>query len=937
MDELLVPVSSRTTSAERGQHNQPRIVEVGRKQSGSLVQGIQSSEQTLNVLRSHPHQEALSEVLEWLSGSTSGKPGLDINSQTPQSSQIIHALVNDILPDWWRIIRGDKSGSGRNTREMIVSILSNVGGISALVMRMRIIIDWKDDPGEKDQIRLSGRVALLKDLVSVLEFVLEQDNFLLSVWQRLAASISHPNRRWLLWKEMVALLGDGRVLSITSQADEVVAQDSSTVRERSWLSDGSKYSSWMGRNLSRFIVGSERNIRDLEKTWAQMLERAMTLGHADQLVEANYDAVIHGVSSAMGDYSRFMAVLKSSTMKAVISSLLRSIAKIHLSTSNDLDRDGQTSRSIGGIAALVQGFVNHNRAIKDMLLEWLSGDGLLQDLRVRRAVVAGLAEDTGVLKTALSDSLRAFGDKMHIKHTPILHQEGTTENLLLLMGCAYRKDPRYVAHTAQSSLYLNAISNRLAASSPRASVLGMYVGTAVSELVDPPDKRMNFSSDDLKSIQAQRYLNLTTVRDSPGSIEDLKHDKSPQKQAVSRVPRAPAAQQVKPIPSNSQASKGSKIISIEEVEDEFDSEDDDLPTYAKPDSDRSDSDDDPTVLNRDKPAPPVYIDDLISSLRDTENYDRHTLALTHASSLIRRKASFGTEVTDNIQDLASILTGLQDKWNLENFEELRLQGMIAVLVAQPLEMGQWFSATYFNGDYSISQRAAVLTTLSLGARELAGYGKEDAALTKSTQDTSFPSKHLPPKLHALYASPDTAPITAASKQLEQSILRPMALGAADALSGPNALKIRTFSSRMEVEKKRTRPIPNALAKVVADGFFFPLVGRWSMHVQGFGASSSSPLVTTPLLPLYLRTLSLLLHASGPSTLSLPQLTHEFLLLLLSLRRFTGSSLPTLEAFLFAFLTVLEVNSDREGQRRLATDNAREVMELMSTAEAVFER
>lgn len=102
-------------------------------------------------------------------------------------------------------------------------------------------------------------------------------------------------------------------------------------------------------------------------------------------------------------------------------------------------------------------------------------------------------------------------------------------------------------------------------------------------------------------------------------------------------------------------------------------------------------------------------------------------------------------MTDNAQELASILTGLQDKWDISNFEELRLQGMIAVLVAQPLEMGQWFSATYFNGDYSISQRAAVLTTLGLGARELAGYGEEDAALTKSNQDASFPSKKLPPK------------------------------------------------------------------------------------------------------------------------------------------------------------------------------------------------
>ncbi len=236
---------------------------------------------------------------------------------------------------------------------------------------------------------------------------------------------------------------------------------------------------------------------------------------------------------------------------------------------------------------------------------------------------------------------------------------------------------------------------------------------------------------------------------------------------------------------------------------------------------------------------------MISGLRDTENYDRHLLALTHAPSLIRRKAAFGTEVTDNSEELANILTGLGDKWNIENFQELRLQGMIAVLVAQPLEMGQWFSRTYFNGDYSIQQRATVLTTLGLGAREMAGYGKEDKTLAKtnpqsSLKDQSFPSKQLPPKLHALYTSekpnlldqPGAIAINTASRTLEKSILQPMALQAADALSGPNALKIRTFSSRMEVEKRRTKPIANALAKVVADGFFFPLTGWWGMHMQG---------------------------------------------------------------------------------------------------------
>lgn len=228
-----------------------------------------------------------------------------------------------------------------------------------------------------------------------------------------------------------------------------------------------------------------------------------------------------------------------------------------------------------------------------------------------------------------------------------------------------------------------------------------------------------------------------------------------------------------------------------------------------------------------------YVNDLISGLRDTENYDRHTLALTNASSLIRRKAAFGNEVLDSTEELASILTGLQDKWNLEAFQEIRLQAMIAVLVAQPLEMGQWFSRTYFNGDYSISQRATVLTTLGLGARELAGYGKDDTTLAKfnrpsKVQRTPFPSKQLPPKLHALYAPEE--PLTTTSKKLENAILQPMALKAADTLSGPNVLKTRTFSSRMDVERKRTKAIPNALAKVVADGFFFPLTGRFQTHI-----------------------------------------------------------------------------------------------------------
>lgn len=208
------------------------------------------------------------------------------------------------------------------------------------------------------------------------------------------------------------------------------------------------------------------------------------------------------------------------------------------------------------------------------------------------------------------------------------------------------------------------------------------------------------------------------------------------------------------------------------------------------------------------------------------------MALSTAANLIRRKAAFGTEVSDNNEELASILVGLGEKWPLENFQQMRLQGMIAVLIAEPLKMGQWFSRTFYNGDYSMGQRASVLTVLGLGARELAGLGKEDAALTgaNATREDSFPSKRLPDRLHRVYAL-EAAPMDAISSQLEKTMIQPMAAEAADKFSGPNALKVRTFSSRMAVEKKRQKPIPNALAKVVADGFFFPLTGRWRIHLQ----------------------------------------------------------------------------------------------------------
>lgn len=488
---------------------------------------------------------------------------------------------------------------------------------------------------------------------------------------------------------------------------------------------------------------------------------------------------------------------------------------------------------------------------------------------------------------------------------------------------------------AKSSYHVSGMSNRIASSSPRARFLGIAVGMAISKMVDKPDLQLNFDLEGPEASEAKWYQRLTEVDDKLGKVEGLK---TSNKKDTKATPKSKPRNHDKEAPKSSKTPaiteiKGPRIV---EILSDSEDEDDDLVPYEKPDSDPEDETDDPTAINRNKPTAPVYIRDLITGLREQEDYDKHALTMSTAAPLIRRKANFGTEVIDHIEELASILVGLNDNFELENFAEQRQQALIAVVLAQPANMAQWFARTFFSGDYSLTQRTAILTTLGLGARELAGH-KDSATEDLVPPTPSFPSKQLPPHLHALYSINTTSidPISKITSSMTKQILSPLAAEAADQLSGPNILKVRTFSSRMEVEKRRTKPIPNALAQIVADNFFFPLTGRWWIATRSSSSSSSSDSIytSTHLLPPFLHTLALLLHASGANTLSLPQMTREFWDLLLSVRGIALGDKRILGALLFAFLMLLETNGDKE---RLATEQGKELLETQEWVRMVFE-
>jgi telomere length regulation protein len=522
----------------------------------------------------------------------------------------------------------------------------------------------------------------------------------------------------------------------------------------------------------------------------------------------------------------------------------------------------------------------------------------------------------------------------------------------------HRKSPIKLTILLRSGTFLNTISNRIAASQDRVRFLGMVVGEALSGLVHGGDKKLDFHMDETNSGEGIWYKSLVNTSDQIGPISPLqaqstieKPTKTPAKAPIAAKTAAKSA----PRPPRSMPQSGFIIEEIEDDEDEEDEEDDDLVSYAKPDSDAEDSDDDPTLITRNKPKAPVYIRDLITYLRDTESYDRQKLALTTAPTLIRRKANYGTEVSSHAEELATLLVGLQDTYDLDDFHSLRTQGMIAIVVAQPQKMGQWFAKTFFDGDYSLSQRASVLIVLGLSGREIAGFDTSEYAAA-----SAFPSKQLPAKLEKRYALPSASnaytssasnlkalPATALdniSQSLSQTFLAPLAAEAADAATGPDALKLSSFTSRLKnpsvtsvTKTKNTgiRAIPNTTASLLSTSFFFPLTSRFQAALHSASAATRGILFQPYLLTLYVKTLALLLHAAGPSTLALPQMTAEFWDLLLGVRGQCVGEMGVTGAVLFGLMTLLDVN---EGDMRgLCQRHGREVVESVEWVSGVFDR
>ena len=167
----------------------------------------------------------------------------------------------------------------------------------------------------------------------------------------------------------------------------------------------------------------------------------------DHLVEAVCSSLIYGDDTFLINYRSLIKNMGVQEQKTSLYSLLRILSKHRLPSSTEtLSDDEQQDQTIilRGAAALIWFLVKDSDILKDALISWLtggSGDGIGQEKAIRRAVIAALSDDHGreftwVVKvhadrqtlarmiSLFNKILELFGDKLFIKHTPMLHQQG---------------------------------------------------------------------------------------------------------------------------------------------------------------------------------------------------------------------------------------------------------------------------------------------------------------------------------------------------------------------------------------------------------------------------------------------------------------------------------------------------------------------------------
>lgn len=277
MDELLTPVSR--TSLKFNDNGGPLLQQVCTKAQTIKTTSVfdtSSPENVAETLKSEPDYDTLISVLKTLAQEQDKNGGFKIGTPGPQAAKIIQILVTEVTPNYWTLLRESSAEAEGSDIELLLSVLKNLAGLNAILLRIKTLIQAKrTDSPESKRSDIDLNLSITLDLLCE---VLHGDDRVQQLWATALTGLDATKHR-ILSRELVNVIGGGRIISLSAEGDGIVPRESKA--RPVWTAVGNKYSDWLARNV---IAWSKKALTVEEKKMtAQLLAKCLRLGYLGRI------------------------------------------------------------------------------------------------------------------------------------------------------------------------------------------------------------------------------------------------------------------------------------------------------------------------------------------------------------------------------------------------------------------------------------------------------------------------------------------------------------------------------------------------------------------------------------------------------------------------------------------------------------------------------
>lgn len=483
--------------------------------------------------------------------------------------------------------------------------------------------------------------------------------------------------------------------------------------------------------------------------------------------------------------------------------------------------------------------------------------------------------------------LKLWGNERNIKLEKITYQESRTQFLICLLY--YHKSLLFLNDLLQNKFFLDSISNRLNSFSKNSQNLGILLADKICILT----KNKLIFGDDILSIYNNFFNEIFFFENNNTDLSqdeswDILKTKENNLETTSIIP----------------LKNDNDLKLYDERKNKF------LKKFISNNSSIDDNDlnyceNDSSIIIKNDIQNPVFIKDILYCLNSTSknqnDYTMKKLALTQGPTLIRQKTSLGNEVSFFSEDLLKGFLFLNNKYNIEDFEDLRLNCIISIIVTNPY-VTFYIIDLLLTSDFSIKQRICVLSALAISSRELRGF--IDDFVSNSYEKREFPSDV--PKIFEKKINLSKSESSSMS-EIYSSILNKILYE--KNICKNDSLEEKVIHKSQKLNKNKInnliKPKIDNFSEIITNNFFYPTINVW-YNANGFNIGP----FTTIFVSHYIKTLTILIHSAYPIAVSIEDMINEYLILVIKIiSEAELNDLPLIENSMIGFHLILDISEE----------------------------